>query len=275
MTVGGFTLGGAGGAGGVSLPPLGGLGVLGVLGRSTLGTVAVGAVTAGGSGAAGTVAVGTVAVGTETVGVSGLDGTVGVGTVAVGTLGVFGTEVLGAVAVTPGTAGIGILVERGEIGSAEGVVITDEPAETPVSVEPDVGAAVPWPAPEAPAFVCGRCLPPAGFTFAEPGFADANGRALDPEVAFPDGVAAAPEPCGVDAGVDGFEPVETTSWSFVPSGVPTTAIAPTRATAATVALAAPSAPTSPLIHEIAGAMLNAPSTRRQGVSRLRSSSRRA
>ena len=83
-----------------------------------------------------------------------------------------------------------------------------------------------------------------------------------------------PEPCGLAAGPGGVESERTTSWSFVPSGVPTTAIAPTTATPAAVALAAPSAPTSPLIHESAGPKLNAPSTRRHGVSRPRSSSSR-
>ena len=104
---------------------------------------------------------------------------------------------------------------------------------------------------------------------------DAAGASAETGVPVaPRGVTLLPDRCGLAAGADGVESERTTSWSFVPSGVPTTAIAPTTATPAAVALAAPSPPVSPLIHDSAGPKLKAPSTRRHGVSRPRSSSSR-
>jgi len=80
---------------------------------------------------------------------------------------------------------------------------------------------------------------------------------------------------GVEAGAAGRDPGRTASCSSSASGVPTTATAPRNATAAAPALTTPIPPTKPLIDETAGPRFNAPSSRRQGVRRLRSSSSRA
>jgi hypothetical protein len=277
---------------------LGGLGTLGVV---TVGTLTLGVVTVG---VLGVLVLGTPVVGVLTVGTADVStlGSVVVGSVEISVEGsvvlgsvVAGSEVLGVVVVSVGTARVGDDV--GWLGVGFEVVVTEAEAETPVllAARGCPAGATPSPAPG------GACVPPpvgpvpdgAGDeglaapsvapTFAAP-FAVAAAR---PGAGEDRCVFAAPSGCvafagaevglfeGVEIGVAWLSPGQTALWSFVPSGVPTTAIAPSRATAVAVALTAPRPPRTPLTHEIAGPRLNAPSTRRHGVRRRRSSSRRA
>jgi hypothetical protein len=282
VTVGGVTVGAGEAAGTLGVLTLGGFGVLGTV---TLG-------------APGVLPAGTVAVGVETdgtVGTSGVDGKVGVSgteTVGVTTAGVtdggvtFGVET----AWLPFCAGFGFTVSPGAAAPPAGVVpgpdcaAADPPDEAcccwppvPTLVWPvgsTAGAAeVVAPAPDPTPFLAG--LPPvaaappatAAGTAPFPEDAEAGAGLLDGAPSFAtDGPLA-----GAGLPLDG----QTASWSLVARGVATTAIAATTATAAAVALTAEAPAKSPFAHESAGPRFNAPSTRRHGVSRFRSSSSRA
>jgi hypothetical protein len=279
VTVGGVTVGAGGAAGTLGVLTLGGFGVLGTV---TLG-------------APGVLPAGTVAVGVETdgtVGTSGVDGKVGVSgteTVGVTTAGVV-TDGGVETAWLPFCAGFGFTVSPGAAAPPAGVVpgpdcaAADPPDEAcccwppvPTLVWPvgsTAGAAeVVAPAPDPTPFLAG--LPPvaaappatAAGTAPFPEDAEAGAGLLDGAPSFAtDGPLA-----GAGLPLDG----RTASWSLVARGVATTAIAPTTATAAAVALTAEAPAKSPFTHESAGPRFNAPSTRRHGVSRFRSSSSRA
>jgi hypothetical protein len=289
LTLGGFgalpvegTLGTLGGLGG-----LGVLGVLGGLGVPTLGTVGV-------SGTDGTVGVtsevgGTV--GVETVGVCGSE--------AVGAVG-FGTTTVEGFGFTLGAGSVVWL--RGGFGFAVPLVAAPVPVDRAGApcragadpLEEVVGA----PVGSAPGAVAegdddgegalARAAPPFALAFepaswvrvaVAPDVAAAAGTDTRPAGVGPGAdvgavlceggwVVAPPPPAGAGFLLGGL----TASWSLVESGVATTAIAPTTATAAAVAFTADAPAKSPFAQPAAGPRLSAPSSRRHGVSRLRSSS---
>jgi hypothetical protein len=304
VTVGVVTVGAGGGGGTLGVLTVGGFGGLPVEG--TLGTLGVLGVV-GVLGALGVLTLGTVGVSTDgTVGVtSEVEGTVGVETVGVETVGVCGSEpvavgfgtttaggvgftlgagdkvvwfcggfvfavALGAAAPVPlGRAGAppcragadtleevgGAAVDpaRGAVGDGDGLPARAEPA---FAFEPAPGARA---VPVAPA------VAPAVGTATRPVLA---GFGADVGAGACEGVCVVPPPAGACFLLGGL----TAPWSLVAIGVATTAIAPTTATAAAVAFTAEAPAKSPFAQPAAGPRLSAPSSRRHGVSRLRSSS---
>jgi hypothetical protein len=306
VTVGVETVGAGGGGGTLGVLTVGGFGGLPVEG--TLGTLGVLGVV-GVLGALGVLTLGTVGVSTDgTVGVtSEVEGTVGVETVGAETVGVcgsepvvaagFGTTTAGGFGFTPGAGDkivwlCGCFVFAVALGAAApvpsdraGAPVCRAGADTleevgrapvdPVRGAVAVGDGEDLFARGAPAFA----FEPASWARAAPvapAVAPAVGTATRPVLAgfgadvgagACDGVCAVP-PAGAGFLLGGL----TASWSLVAIGVATTAIAPTTATAAAVAFTADAPAKSPFAQPAAGPRFSAPSSRRHGVSRLRSSS---